>query len=201
MMGARGETLRAAIGAAAARPARLLRRCAARARRMRGDERGAITVEFVIWVPILIFWLVASLAFYDAFRDRGNAVRASNVIADIVSRQTEVNDAFVSTLHDLLQQLLSGSPPGKWLRISSVKYEGGRHFVEWSAPSGSGLPLTDADLDPAQFPRMADGDSLILVETFVPFEPILSWTGIEATTLHLRMPTEPRFTSKIAYRN
>ncbi len=110
------------------------------------DDRGAITVEFVVWCPILFLWFIGSVAFYDGYRDRGRAEKASHVIGDIVSRQVEVSPEFVSSLHDLQETLLPDMPSGKWIRLSSVLYSGGNYFVEWSDATGSGLPMEQVEL-------------------------------------------------------
>ena len=30
------------------------------------DERGTMTIEFLLWMPVLASWLVVSTAFFDA---------------------------------------------------------------------------------------------------------------------------------------
>ncbi len=197
MTGAAKRAGRRAAGAMARAAARLA--AATRARRFRDDDRGAITVEFVVWVPILLLWLIGSLAFYDAYRDRGRAVRASNVISDIVTRQTEISDAFVGTLQTLLDDLLPGTPAGKSLRITSIEFKGGKHVIQWSVATKTTMPMKEEDLSKLSFPLMAELDTLILVETFIPYEPILGWTGIAGSTLSLYLPSRPRFTTSIVH--
>lgn len=170
-----------------------------RLKRFSRDDRGAITVEFVVWCPILLLWFIGSVAFYDAYRDRGRAEKASHVISDIVSRQVEVSPAFVTSLHDLLETMLADMPPGKWIRLSSIIYTGGEYFVQWSDATGSGLPMEDDEIPSDDLPIMADGDTVIIAETYVPFEPILGWTGMSSGVISRVVPIRPRYTPKIVY--
>jgi hypothetical protein len=164
-----------------------------------GDDRGAITVEFVIWCPILLLWFIGSVAFYDAYRDRGRAEKASHVISDIVSRQVEVSPDFVTSLHDLLDTMLADMPQGKWIRLSSVKYTGGNYFVEWSDATGSGLPMEHEEIPSDDLPVMSDGDTVIIAETYVPYDPILGWNGLSSGTISRVVPIRPRYAPRVVY--
>ncbi len=177
---------------------RPLRRAAGRWSR---DERGAITVEFVIWVPILVMWFVGSIAFFDGYRERGRAAKTSHVISDILSRQVEISDDLVTDLYDMMEVMLPGAPDGKILRVSSVEYRYGDYQVLWSVVSGSGEPMTTADIPRDAMPAMAERDTVIVTETTVPFQPALDVVGIGSRTWTSFLPTRPRFTNAIAYVN
>ncbi len=165
------------------------------------DDRGAITVEFVIWCPILFLWFIGSVGFYDAYRDRGRAEKASHVISDIVSRQVEVSPSFVSSLHDLQDTLLPDMPSGKWIRLTSVIYTGGAYFVQWSDATGSGQPMQDDEIPTADLPAMADGDTVVITETHVPFDPIFGWDGLVGGMISRIVPIRPRYAPRIVFVN
>ncbi|MEM9782079.1 MAG: hypothetical protein AAF899_06355 [Pseudomonadota bacterium] len=88
--------------------------------------RGAITMEFAIWFPVLLLWLVASAVIYDAYRVRDAAIKTSYTISDILSRLTTLQDTLVdgADLGDLVELHRKMLPRGgdrQALRISSIQ--------------------------------------------------------------------------------
>ena len=169
----------------------------------RRDERGTITIEFVIWVPVLAFWLVVSAAFFDAYKSRSDAMKATQTLTDIMSRQVEVTNAFIDELYALQDQLLSRAPAGTRLRVSSIQYSGvdNEYQVLWSRTAGGGQPLVTPALSQEFFPQMADLDTVILTELDVPYQPFTDWGGIGNRTWSFALVTRPRFVSAIAKTN
>ena len=87
--------------------------------RFRREERAAVSTEFVLILPLLLWWYVGSFAFYDAFRDYNVTVKASYTLGDILSRQTEIDNDYLDGLESLLEFMTAGT--GAWLRVSSIK--------------------------------------------------------------------------------
>lgn len=163
------------------------------------DERGTLTMEFLLWLPILAFWFVVSVVFYDAYKSRNDAAKAAHTLSDIMSRQVEVSDASLNELFLLEEKLLPRVSSGHKLRISSVRYSAGAYEVLWSNAMGTGwLPLTTAELDPNFFPQMAEFDTVIVTEVSVPYVPFADWVGIEARSWNFALVTRPRFVSQVA---
>ncbi len=164
------------------------------------EEFGSVTVEFVLWVPVLAAWFVFSALFFDAYMSRNRAANAAYTLADIVSRQTQVDDAFITELYDLQEVLQPEAPAGARLRVSSIRYDqaNDRYLVLWSRARGGvtalpeGQPVT-SDL----FPQMADQDTIILMELEVPYRPFSDWAGIGDRFWTFRLVTRPRFVSSI----
>lgn len=167
-------------------------------RRFVEDDRGTLTIEFLLWLPFLALWFVVSVVFYDAYKSRNDAAKAAQTLSDIMSRQVEVSNAFIDELADLQDKLLPRVPNGKELRISSIQYSGGAHQVLWSRAVGGGSPLIDALIDPASIPTMSEFDTVIATELSVPFVPFANWVGIEARTWRFFIITRPRFVSQVA---
>ena len=166
----------------------------------RRDERGTITIEFVIWVPVLAFWLVVSAAFFEAYKSRSDAMKATQTLTDIMSRQVEVTNAFIDELYALQDQLLPRAPAGTRLRVSSIQYSGvdNEYQVLWSRTAGGGQALVTPDLSQEFFPQMADLDTVILTELDVPYQPFTDLGGIGNRTWSFALVTRPRFVSAIA---
>ena len=91
--------------------------------RFRRDENGTITMEFAIVAPLLIATIIIGFELFDAFKSNSRSAKATYTIADILSRQVDIDDAYVSELHLVLDALLPWLNEGKTLRISSIVFE------------------------------------------------------------------------------
>jgi hypothetical protein len=168
--------------------------------RFRDEDRAAISTEFVLILPLLLWWYVGSFAFYDAFRDYNVTVKASYTIGDILSRQTEIDNDYIDGLETLLEFMTAGS--GAWLRVSSIRYNSDEEYeVEWSYATDDHTVVTDAriytwEYDEDVLPIMAEGETIILSETYVPFTPAFN-VGLSARWMSNLVVTRPRFTSQV----
>lgn len=168
-------------------------------RRWRRAERGSITIEFLLWLPLLAFWLVVSVAFFDAYKSRNDAAKAAHTLSDIMSRQVEMSNAFADELFALEDKLLPRVATGKRLRVSSIRYAAETYQVQWSRAVGGGQPMADADIPLEFLPEMADLDTVVLTELYVPYQPFTDWAGIGARAWTFVIVTRPRFVSAIGY--
>lgn len=168
-------------------------------RRWKRDERGSITVELVVWMPVLAFWLVGSAVFFDAYKSRSDVAKAAHTLSDIVSRQTEVDNAFLDELYLLEGKLLPRFPEGRQLRLSSVQYIAAtdQYLVQWSRPLGGGEVLADEDIPLSILPDMADLDTVILTEVSAPYQPFTNWGNIAVREWSIDLVSRPRFVSAI----
>ncbi|MEO1551416.1 MAG: TadE/TadG family type IV pilus assembly protein [Pseudomonadota bacterium] len=189
-------------------------------RTFKDDERGSVTVEFVLLFPLLALWLGASFVFFDAFKTTSQAAKAAYTIADMVSRQPVIPNGYIDDLYALQENLLPRAPTGKWLRVTSIQY------VEGPDADGDGLPdttdyvvlwseakplvtdqqgntnrMTSPEVPKEILPKMSANDTIVLVENFVPYTTIplpllseLNFTGLEWRN---RIVNRPRFSSKI----
>lgn len=164
------------------------------------DEYGSITIEFLLWLPLLAFWLVVSAAFFDAYKSRSDAMKAAQTLTDILSRQVEVDNAFIDELYALQDKLLPRAPAGTRLRVTSVQYVDAdeEYQVQWSRVIGGGQPLDTATISQEFFPQMADLDTVILTELDVSYRPFTDWGRIGNRTWSFALVTRPRFVSAIA---
>ncbi len=167
--------------------------------RFGSDDRGTVTVEFVIVLPLLMLWFVGSFVFFQTYRNFSHAEKASFAISDIMSRQSEVDSAFLDELDLLFERLLPRRPTGQWLRVSSISYDAANGYeVLWSHNAAGGDVVTDASALGEFLPAMADGDTVILTETYVPYRPMVDWVGIPAMTFANRVVARPRYVSAVA---
>lgn len=170
-------------------------------RTFRKSEDGSITTEFVMIMPVLFFWFIGSVVFFNAYHSKGLAQRSNHTIAEVLSRYTTIDDAFIDELYDLQQQLQPRVSDMN-LRVSSVKKCLGVYEVLWSTAVGSPVfdlvDLQDGDVVDSVFPLMAECETLILVETNVAYVPIADWVGIVAQTWATKTVISPRFAAALA---
>ena len=161
----------------------------------RKDESATVTMEFVIIMPVLVFWYIGSIVFYDAFNSRATAQRTAHTISDIISRQNEVSNAFIDKMLTLQNRMIPREQVGS-IQVSSLKIDAlGNLVVLWSYATDGSPARTAADINPSILPNMKIGESVVLVETKVPFTPIAHWVGLVAQTWKNHIVTQPRYVS------
>jgi hypothetical protein len=163
------------------------------------DETGTMTVEFVVVFPLLMVWFIGSFVFFQTYRNYSQAEKASFAIADIMSRQSEVDSAFIDELKPLFEGMQPKPSTGEWMRVSSISFDDDDGYeIIWSRSVGGGSDLSDTDTMTEFLPAMMDGDSIILTETYVPYRPMVDWVGIPELTWANRVVTRPRYVSAVA---
>ncbi len=162
-------------------------------------EEGTTTVEFMIAMPLIVFWVAGSFTFFNAFAEYTKSVKATYTIADILSRQTEVDDDYIDSMNRLFANFMRESTNDVWIRVTSIKKAGNSYAVDWSTATGLHNNLVTADDIPAAIiPDLLDQESIILVESFVSFTPFLDYVGIDSRTYANQIVVSPRFASQLA---
>lgn len=177
-------------------------------RKFRKDERGTMTMEFAIIAPLLFTVLIAGFEFFDAFKSYSRAAKTTYTIADIISRQDEIDDTYIHDLHKLMDALMPWLNEDKVLRVTSITYSAADGYeVAWSKHSDKTFSMdTSLSLDASSMlsfqyssilPVVADGDSIILVETEVPHRTLISMFGLHDLVWKNEIAIRPRFASTI----
>ncbi len=167
-----------------------------------GSEKGSVPVEGVMASTFLIWWYVASFQFFDAYRQKNINQKGAYTIADLVSRETDAVDAdYIEGMNTLFDYITFSRKPTT-IRVSSVFWDNDNNDnkIAWSYATGSEGGLTNVDLqqEAGRIPVMATGDYVIIVETFMAYEPIFN-IGLKAQWYHQFITTRPRFTSCVAW--
>lgn len=167
------------------------------ARRFIRDDRGSLIVEFALWLPWLLFWLIFSLAAFLHMNSRGDAAKATYAVSDIVSRfNGPITRADLGDLDFLYREMQNGGS-GLQMRVSSIQFINGAHTVLWTECFGGTAGLVDQTIPLEVIPTMANLDTVILTETFTPYLPISNLFGLRASTFEIRVATRPRFVPRI----
>jgi len=163
------------------------------------DQTGTATVEFLVAMPLIIFWIGGTMTFFNAFSEYTRSVKASYTVADILSRQTTVDDAYIDSMDTLFAHFMQKSTNDVWIRVSSIAKDSGEMVVDWSTATGVHDPLSiPADIPAEIIPDLLDEERIILVETYTPFIPFLDYIGIDARTYVNKVVVSPRFASQLA---
>lgn len=161
------------------------------------NEDGVSATEFAVFMPFLLALLLGSITAFDMFRTAQNVEKATFTIGDMLAREKAyLSEAKLKDMLTLLRQTVSSAGDGG-LRVSSIAMINGKFVVRWSQSVGNNVP--SAALNAAVLPQIADGDSVLLTESFVPHEAMIAGFGISDITFSARAAYRPRFVSAIAF--
>lgn len=173
----------------------------AKLRCFKRDEGGSVVAEAVITLPLLFWAYMALYVYWDAFRMINTVQKASYTISDMVSREMlPINDAYIDGLRRTMNYLVR-EDTGVTIRVTSITYSqaNNRFQVDWSRSPGNAKPqLTTSSIQAmaSKIPNMADGDYVILVETWANYSPLFD-VGLTNTQMSQFIVTRPRFVPKV----
>lgn len=165
-------------------------------------EDGSMAVEMMIMLPVLIWGLLGTWVFFDAFRAQFTNAKAGYTLGDILSRETAyITPEYIDSLYEL-QRFLVGRTDDIRLRVSVISYDedDDEHSVVWSVNRGGGGTISDSDLPGMldRIPIMADGGRSILVQTSVDYVPIYGG-GLGEMEFDDFVVTRPRFAAQVCW--
>ena len=153
-------------------------------RKLWRQEDGTLIFEFLVFAPLMFWTFIATLAYFDLYRTEAVSEKAAMTIADMISReQNYITDAYIDGAHELLTFLTRNDPdPG--MRVSVLRFHDkaseinpddatDHYHIVWSEIRGNadlGVMTSKqaSDMSP-RLPLMADGDRIILVETWTHY--------------------------------
>jgi Flp pilus assembly protein TadG len=162
------------------------------------DRQGVAAIEFAIVAPVVVLLLLGAVVYFIIGRDDYRAKRATYTASDMISRQTTVTNAFLANAKAMSEHIASANAKTVGFRASSISRAGDAYLVNWSYATtpyskllvvvGSGLSL----------PEIALGESVIVVETSLPYQPVFSLFG-SATKTHVNVSIAlPRSASQVS---
>lgn len=166
-------------------------------RRFRREEEGAVVIEAMIMFPTLFAAVIATFVFFDAFRNQSINLKAAYTISDAISREDQYLTNIFITNTWRVHRFLTNSASLTKLRVSLVQYDldDDEYSIVWSVEKGGAGTLDNGGLGVMvgnnEIPVMPDGETLILVQTWVDYEPNFS-VGIGAFTFENTVFTRPR---------
>lgn len=178
-----------------------------RLRAFAADTRGNMTVEAVIWTPLIVILLLATWMLYDATRQRSLIEKAAFSVADALSRETEaVDDAYVDGMAQMLGFVTQSTEP-RGLRITLVRYnaKADRLMMDWSEardgldPYRNTQRMRQALAD--RLSPMAHGERLIVVETRMTHTLPFRIAGLDDYVFEGFALRRPRFAPQIPFQD
>ncbi len=179
-------------------------------RRFQRDDTGAITVETILIVPVVMWAFMATFVFYDAFSSRTASQRAAYTVSDAIGRQ----QLDVLTPEDIegynrVYSFLAGSQPRTNLRVSSIIWHpvDDEYQIVWSHATNNGLPLEQHHLTPEvldRLPVLPARESVYVVETNLDYVPIVDRLPLMGRILDRQILREfivarPRFAPQLQF--
>jgi len=166
------------------------------------DTRGSVLVEFIIFLPMLYWALMASYVFFDGYRQSALNLKSAYTISDLLSRETEtINPDYIDSMYSLLE-VMTRSGTSIQMRISVVRFDEGddKYYVDWSQVRGMTTTRTDANIGDveSQLPVMPDNERVILVEVWHQFVPLFN-VGLNTTELEDFVYARPRFAPQVVW--
>lgn len=175
-------------------------------------ESGTVTVESVIILPLLLFGLQATYAYFEAYRHQSMALKANYALADYLSRIPAYDQTMLDGLDELFEYMTRSSEES-WVRVTVVECNLAATNCNDNVPREINVPkVSDVFNSHASdgknlhsttslrtklahhIPKMYNGEHLIVVETAAFFRPTFAgrWTGIyRPEFLHVSV-TSPR---------
>lgn len=179
-----------------------------RLRLFRRNERGSAPIEGVMGALLLLGWYMIAYQFYDAFRSKALAMRASYTVADAISRQkAPIGPDFRDGMKKLFDYMMVNNNSGRsWMRITVIfcADDGDQEHDDYcngtskpfsiATDSGSTTltshgttgvaphTVTTLNREADRIPEMAEGDFAVVLETSILYNPIFD-IGDKALTL------------------
>lgn len=144
-------------------------------RAFRDDERGSMSIELLLVVPILLWVFLSTFVYFDVYRVQTNAVRATITLAELFSREDVVNNTYLNSVQEVLRTLTYEEANPDY-RVTVYRYrESDDTFLRvWSESRGFSAALTDADLADlkaaGRLPAMTEFDQNIYIETRTAYD-------------------------------
>lgn len=175
-------------------------------RRLRGfarDTRGMLSVEAAIAAPLLVFFLSLLYVTFDIFRIDATNSKAAYTIGDLLSRETdEVDQAFIDGMKGIFDYITLANSDDTWIRVSVVRYDGDDEEFKlvWSQGNTGIASLTQSTLGVIEgaIPDMAEEDTVIVVETYMPYVIPLH-IGLDDFAYKNVVITRPRFSAQLLW--
>jgi hypothetical protein len=177
-----------------------------RLRRFARDTDGNVSIEALIWLPLILSLMAATFSLHDAFRHKAMNIKAAYTISDAISRETDpIDGAYLDGMVQLLE-FLTRSEGTYSLRVTLVRYDDNqnKYIREWSQTRGAFAALQTADLAEMEgrLPNMLHNERVIVVETETYYEPPFVVPGLNEAGLFYNYGfTRPRFAPKIVWSN
>lgn len=179
-------------------------------KRFARDEDASLVAEAILVLPALVWWYVGIMVFFHGYEARNVNLKAAYTISDMLSREDgNVNAAYMEGLDNIFDYLTAGHGTNGRIRVTMVRCSDNCDGTDeqrvlrtdWSYATDNMTALTDADMSDYKdvIPLTKLGDRVILMETWVDYEPAWEKVGLNVSEFHNQVVTRPRFLPQIKW--
>lgn len=166
-------------------------------------ERGAISAEAIVVMPVLLWGLLATFVYFDAFRANSTSNKAAYTVADAISRQTTFIDGPYLDGMNVLYNRLSLTRHPTEMRVTSIGWsdDDDAFNVVWSYSTGDRPELTTVLLNTHfndRLPTIPEGDNLLMIEAIQDYTPPVR-VGLGPRTFRNIVVTRPRYAAQVRF--
>lgn len=164
---------------------------------LRRSDQGTAAVELIAAVPMFALIIGLTTTSYGYFKASSRDAKAAYAMADAISRETRnINPAFMTTLRQM-HSFITDSDDGVGFRISVVDYSPYKkdYRIRWSRKRKDGpIEIPDASLERLRpnLPKLANFESILVLETFLNHQPFKSDVGLKPVTFRHVAISRPR---------
>jgi len=167
--------------------------------RFAADTRGQLSIEAAMMVPLIVWIYVTTFTYFETFRAEATNVKAAYTIGDMLSRETQAVDGpYIDGLNTVFAYMTLARQE-TWIRVSNVGYDGDTEsfVLNWTYATDNHAVADLADLV-EDIPAMTPGDTVIVVETFMPYKPEFN-IGLKPFNFRNVVVTRPRFAPQLLW--
>lgn len=164
-------------------------------------DRGVAMVEFALFLPFLLLLFMGAMASFDGIR-AGRQVRATaDIVADLISRRTDMDDSTRDRMFEAAETLLGRftSDGAVSMSMASIVNDDGDLSVLWSEANANASPLIDEDISSLPLPTIPDGESVVIFSLATQYVPFLAERVFDQFTFDNTVFIRPRFIPVISY--
>ena len=164
------------------------------------DTRAAVAFETVLLTPILVWAYIGSFVFFDAYRVYSTSVKATYMVADMLSRQTNmVYGHDIEGMANVINSIIRGAGDVQ-MRASQIGMVSDEYQVDWSYGVNGAARIFDNNIDDIRdrLPIMPNGERIVLVETFVTYQAPFD-IGLTVTRFDNFTFVRPRYAGQVPF--
>ncbi|MCV2881409.1 TadE/TadG family type IV pilus assembly protein [Actibacterium sp. XHP0104] len=173
------------------------------------EEDASMIAEGVMTLPILAWWYVGSLTFFQAYEAKNVNIKAAYTISDMLSREDKfVDDSYMDGLYKVFKYLTDDEGFDQAIRVTQVycskncntSGDSRELSVDWSyGTTGRAVVTAEGVMSFNKYvPIMTLGDRAVIVETWSSYSPPFN-VGLSDEDFQNIVVTRPRFVPTICY--
>jgi Flp pilus assembly protein TadG len=149
-------------------------------RRLAADRRGVGAVEFALIAPLLLGLYITSFEITIGLSVTKRVTRSASTIADLVTRETNVDRTSLGTMKDVTNSLFAPyAPNALTIRVTGVSIDAsGNPTVAWSWDQSNGKPYAVGSSVDVPVDMRAPSSFLVRSEVSVNHQLLMFMSGL-----------------------